>query len=287
MKKKILIMFCLLSSLMMAADQTENINTDYLIEATEYVDFSMAEPEIKSGAKAARQNIGTTFVYNEKDMYRIYCREGFLTTIYFNPDEEITFMAGGDTERWTVEEGITGSKDGSRTIVTLKPFMTGIKTNLIINTNKRTYNFFLHAANDWYNPMVSFKYPQDIMIKNLKRKQQDAQLTPVNLENLNYDYTWKKTKDPWNPIQVFDDGKQTFVVLNKKSSSYPIPVLFIKDEQTGKEAMVREGYNPETNIYTIDRLVSQIVLQYGKKKIIIKKDGSFIKQPKDHYPVRL
>ncbi|BBA53207.1 conjugal transfer protein TrbG (plasmid) [Fusobacterium varium] len=287
MKKKILIIFCLLSLLMMAADQTENINPDYLIEATEYVDFSMAEPEIRSGAKAARQNIGTTFVYNEKDMYRIYCREGFLTTIYFNPDEEITFMAGGDTERWTVEEGITGSKDGNRTIVTLKPFMTGIKTNLIINTNKRTYNFFLHAANDWYNPMVSFKYPQDIMLKNLKRKQQDAQLTPVNLENINHNYEWKKTKDTWCPLQVFDDGQKTFILLSKKADANQLPAIFMRDEQTGKEAMIRANYNPDTNYFIIDRLVSQVVLQYGKKKIIIKKDGSFIKQPKDHYPVRL
>ncbi|MCB8566322.1 TrbG/VirB9 family P-type conjugative transfer protein [Fusobacterium ulcerans] len=287
MKKKILIIFCLLSSLMIAADQTENINPDYNIEATEYIDFSMAEPEIRSGAKAARQNIGTTFVYSEKDMYRIYCREGFLTTIYFNPDEEITFMAGGDTERWTVEEGITGSKDGNRTIVTLKPFMTGIKTNLIINTNKRTYNFFLHAANDWYNPMVTFRYPQDIMLKNLKRKQQDAQLTPINLENLNYSYEWKKTKDPWCPMQVFDDGEKTFILLSKKADAYQLPVIFIRDEQTGKEAMVRGNYNPDTNYFIIDRLIDQIILQYGKKKIIIKKDGSFIKQPKDHYPVRL
>ena len=283
MIKKILFALCLLSSLAMGA---EEVNF-YDIEATEYVDFSMAEPEIRSGAKAARQNIGTTFVYSEKDMYRIYCREGFLTTIYFNPDEEITFMAGGDTERWTVEEGITGSKEGNRTIVTLKPFMTGIKTNLIINTNKRTYNFFLHAANDWYNPMVTFRYPQDIMLKNLKRKQQEAQLTPINLENLNYSYEWKKTKDPWCPMQVFDDGEKTFILLSKKADAYQLPVIFIRDEQTGKEAMVRANYNPDTNYFIIDRLVNQVVLQYGKKKEVIKRDGSFIKQPKDHYPVRL
>lgn len=283
MIKKTLFALCLLSSLAMGA---EEVNF-YDIEATEYVDFSMAEPEIRSGAKAAKQNIGTTFVYSEKDMYRIYCREGFLTTIYFNPDEEITFMAGGDTERWTVEEGITGSKDGNRTIVTLKPFMTGIKTNLIINTNKRTYNFFLHAANDWYNPMVTFRYPQDIMLKNLKRKQQDAQLTPINLENLNYSYEWKKTKDPWCPMQVFDDGEKTFILLSKKADAYQLPVIFIRDEQTGKEAMVRGNYNPDTNNFIIDRLVNQVVLQYGKKKVVIKRDGSFIKQPKDHYPVRL
>ena len=283
MIKKILFALCLLSFLAMGAEEVDFYN----IEATEYVDFSMAEPEIRSGAKAARQNIGTTFVYSEKDMYRIYCREGFLTTIYFNPDEERTFMAGGDTERWTVEEGITGSKDGNRTIVTLKPFMTGIKTNLIINTNKRTYNFFLHAANDWYNPMVTFRYPQDIMLKNLKRKQQEAQLTPINLENLNYSYEWKKTKDPWCPMQVFDDGEKTFILLSKKADAYQLPVIFIRDEQTGKEAMVRGNYNPDTNYFIIDRLVNQVVLQYGKKKVVIKRDGSFIKQPKDHYPVRL
>ncbi len=169
----------------------------------------MAEPEIRSGAKAARQNIGTTFVYNEKDMSGILCREGFLTTIYFNPDEEITFMAGGDTERWAVEEGITGSKVGNRTIVTLKPFMTGIKTNLIINTNKRTYNFFLHAATigitQWL-AQISTRY----YVKKSQKKAARRHGFPVNLENINHNYEWKKTKDAWYPIQVFDDGQTNF-----------------------------------------------------------------------------
>lgn len=54
--------------------------------------------------------------------------------------------------------------------------MTGIKTNLIINTNKRTYNFFLHAAPKamiGITPMVSFKYPyydKNVQVKaNLKQ----------------------------------------------------------------------------------------------------------------------
>ena len=41
----------------------------------EYEDFSSKEPIIQQGLRQAKENIKTTFVYNENDMYRIYARE--------------------------------------------------------------------------------------------------------------------------------------------------------------------------------------------------------------------
>lgn len=253
-------------------------------EEFEYVDFSVKEPVIQRGLKEAKTNVKANFVYNENDMYRVYARAGFLTTINLNPDEEIIYIAGGDTARWAIDEGKSGSSKGVRTILTIKPFFPGIKTNLVINTNKRSYNIFLHSADDWYNPIIEFLYPNDAKISLFKKESTEEKTTLVNMNNLNYSYNWKKTKDKWNPSQVFDDGHKTFIVMNEQIETGEAPALFIKDEQSGKLAIV--NYRMKNNYYIVDRLFEQAILKLGKKEIIIKKDGSFIKNEKDYYPVR-
>ena len=97
--KKIAILMTVLSSMALGAVELQ------------YEDFSYQEPVIKTGLKEAKQNVKTTFVYNENDMYRVYARTGFLTTIYLNSDEEVIYLAGGDTARWAIDEGVTGSKE--------------------------------------------------------------------------------------------------------------------------------------------------------------------------------
>ena len=260
-----------------ASNQVENL----------YQDFSMKEPEIHSGLKAARENIKTNFVYSDGDMYRIYARAGFLTTIYFNPDETITYIAGGDTARWVIDEGTAGGKDGSREIITLKPFFPGIKTNLVVSTDKRSYNFFLHSANDWYNPAVEFLYPQDIRDRRAREQRSIVATTNVSVDNLNFGYSWNRKRYSWAPIQVYDDGQKTFVTFKTDISTREIPAIFIKDEETGREALVRNRFGGEdNNVFILDRLVEQMVLKLGKRTITIKRNGSFIRNESNNYPIR-
>ena len=120
-----------------------------------------------------------------------------------------------------------------------------------------------------------------------KERKLKAQETKVNIENLNFDYSWNKNKETWSPVQIFDDGEQTFLVMSEKVRATELPVLFIKDEQTGEGASVRYRYDPETRYYTVDRLFKQATLRYGNKEIIIKRKGSFIKSPNDHISVSI
>lgn len=252
----------------------------------EYEDFSMQEPVIRTGAKAAKENIKTTFVYNESDMYRVFTRAGFLTEIRLNPDEEIIYLAGGDTSRWAIDEGVSGSIAGNRKTVVIKPFYAGIKTNLIVNTNKRTYNIFLHSANEWYNPVVEFDYPREAKLA-IKKKDMNEESTSfsLNLENLNNDYSWNNPKYKWSPSQVFDDGQKTYIVMKPEMGTSEAPALFIRDEHTGETTLVR--YRVRNNYYIVDRLLEQAILKLGKREVLIKRKGSFIKHEKDHFPVKL
>ncbi|WP_293723914.1 TrbG/VirB9 family P-type conjugative transfer protein [uncultured Cetobacterium sp.] len=271
--KKIAILMTVLSSMALGAVELQ------------YEDFSYQEPVIKTGLKEAKQNVKTTFVYNENDMYRVYARTGFLTTIYLNSDEEVIYLAGGDTARWAIDEGVTGSKQGERKAIVLKPFYPGIKTNLVVNTNKRSYNFFLQSANEWYNPVVEFVYPQEAKIAKMIRANNEETTSLVNLNNLNNKYEWNNKKYNWSPQQVFDDGQKTYIVMKPEMSTGEAPALFIKDDQTGKVVLVR--YRVKNNYYIVDRLFEQAVLKLGKREVVIKKDGSFIKNEKDYYPIRM
>lgn len=68
-------------------------------------------------------------------------------------------------------QSTTGSSEGTRQVIYIKPFSINLRTNLIINTNKRMYNINLYSAKEWYNPVVKWLYPDEVMkIQEAKEK---------------------------------------------------------------------------------------------------------------------
>ena len=278
MKKKLLLFFILIGL----------TNSLYAVDyASEYDSYSTQEPSIEKGYKNSKTNINSTYFYNENDSYHVATRAGYITTILLNPDEDIIHAEIGDATRWSVQTYYTGSSKGMSPALSVKPFVPELKTNLVISTTKRIYNIVLEAKVNSYAPIINFEYPKEIEIAKQKERKLKAQETKVNIEYLNFDYSWNKNKETWSPIQIFDDGEQTFLVMSEKVRATELPVLFIKDEQTGEGASVRYRYDPETRYYTVDRLFKQAYLRYGEKEIIIKRKGSFIKSPNDHISVSI
>ena len=204
-----------------------------------------------------------------------------------NPDEDIIHAEIGDATRWSIQTYYTGTSKGMSPAISIKPFIPELRTNLVISTTKRMYNLVLEAKVNSYAPVIGFEYPKEIEIAKQKERNLKAQETKVNINELNYDYSWKKEKEIWSPLQVFDDGERTFILLDERVKATQLPTLFIKDEQTGEAAIVRHRYNPETRFYIVDRLFQQAILKYGEKEIVIKRKGSFIKSPNDHISVSI
>ena len=40
------------------------------------------------------------FSYGPEQVYKIYCKIGYLTDIKFKDNEKITYVGGGDTAQW-------------------------------------------------------------------------------------------------------------------------------------------------------------------------------------------
>lgn len=222
------------------------------------------KPLIISGIKEAKSGVQTNFVYNEDAMYTIYCRVNYLTAIMLAPNEQIISVSGGDTARWQKSQSQTGSSEGTREVIYIKPFSVGLKTNLIINTNKRMYNINLYSAKEWYNPVVKWLYPDEVLqIKQAKEK--TVVTTTGNLEDHNYNYTVSTKRYDFTPSSIFDDGQKTYFVLK---NTQELPVFYIREKGSKQDQLV--NFRIQGNYYIIDRIFEEGVLKLGNKRIVIK-----------------
>ena len=77
--------------------------------------------------------------YTDGALYQVYAAPGRVTAIALQPGEELVTVAAGDTVRWIVGDTASGAGESLRVKVLVKPIRSGLKTNLVITTNRRTY----------------------------------------------------------------------------------------------------------------------------------------------------
>ena len=124
-------------------------------------------------------------------------------------------VASGDTVRWIIGETGSGVGPSSRVHILLKPTRPDLTTNLVINTDRRTYHLELHSDEKTYMASVSWAYPGDQLIA-LRRQAAEADAaapiaTGVDINTLNFRYRIEGDNPPWRPLRVFDDGRKVFI----------------------------------------------------------------------------
>ena len=77
--------------------------------------------------------------FTDGALYQVYAAVGRVTVVSLQPGEELVTVAAGDTVRWIVGDTSSGSGDALRVNVMVKPIRSGLKTNLVITTSRRTY----------------------------------------------------------------------------------------------------------------------------------------------------
>lgn len=268
MKKKYSILIFILNLIL-----TVSIFADSTIEDNKALlkEISPSPAKIVSGYKTAKAGVQTVFTYSEDSMYTVYTRVNYLTSIMLQSGENITFVGGGDTARWRRATATTGSSEGEREVIYIKPTSVNLSTNLIINTNKRTYQINLISDKSLYNPQVKWQYPEDELMEKIKRdnemKVKEENEEKVNISNLNYSYSISTDKYNFSPAQVFDDGVKTLIIF--KENLQELPVLYILDDS-------KEGYIVNYRVKAqgrqiiLDRLFTKAELVLDNKKVVIK-----------------
>lgn len=208
----------------------------------------------------SQENSMVVFQYAPNQLYKIYCRVGYLTDLSLKKDEKITFVGGGDTSAWAVEKAtINGVAH-----IYIKPTVDTNTTNMIIATNKRSYQIILNTS-DWYNPMVTWSYGLEENAEINRQSGEENTLNRINgtVETLNFEYKISG-ESSYKPVVVFDDGEKTFLKFEKLPKR--LPSLFLKEQ--GKKDMQLANYKISDNSYILDRITDEIELRISDKEII-------------------
>ena len=203
----------------------------------------------------------------------IRCRPMSVTDIALQPGESIMGIHAGDTIRWLFSPS-QSMKDGQPVShIVVKPSKPGISTNLLIHTDRRTYNMDLTASEkEQYIRGVAFSYPINdltpLFTKNQRKKDMDAIPREDHLEiDLDGFYTRYKIVDKqkadWRPDAVFDDGVKTYIKMPVRFSETPAFYILLDRKETLVNYRVKGRY------YVVDRLFDRAYLKVGSKKVVI------------------
>lgn len=221
-----------------------------------------------SGWQGATQ----VFVYAPGGLYVVTAAVGQVTDIMLQDGETLSdtgAVAAGDTVRWVIGEAASGEGVGRRTHILVKPTDPGLATNLVINTNKRTYHVELRSTPAIYMASVGWSYPQDELIaiqhaRDTEAAKAETQVqTGIDLARLDFAYRLSGPDTPWKPSQVFDDGTKTYVLMPAGIAQSELPPLFLLGEKNNAELV---NYRVSGRYLIVDRLFTVAELRLGTRK---------------------
>lgn len=212
--------------------------------------------------------------FDENFVYEIYCKPYEITDIELEPGEEVLetpFIS--EPEVWQIGAGVSKYRGLDVQRFLIKPSYSKLTSSMIIITNRRVYHLRLMSFKTDYMAMVKWNYPVQ-MPYTIKSEIMSANghsvktvLQGVSPEFLSFDYKMKYSpfRTPiWLPERVYDDGKKTYIELNKKVLHMKFPALFDQNRNI-------INYRVKENIIIIDSLIKKVTLRLNKSRVIIEK----------------
>ncbi|HVA13759.1 MAG TPA: P-type conjugative transfer protein TrbG [Stellaceae bacterium] len=205
------------------------------------------------------------FPFTEGALYHLYTAPEEVSDLALQRGEKLVSIAAGDTVRWVVGNTTSGAGANSQVHILVKPFASGLKTNLVITTDRRIYHLDLESTDKTYMAAVSWTYPEDQLFA---LKQQNAQAeaaapvdTGVALGNLHFRYAITGDNPPWRPLRAFDDGSKVYIEFPARIDQGEAPPLFVVGANGGN-ALV--NYRVRGDYYIVDQLFAAAELRLGE-----------------------
>ncbi len=231
--------------------------------------------------RAGYVNAMQVYPYSDGALYQVYAAPGQITDIALAAGEQLVGagpVAAGDTVRWVIGDTESGTGPTKRVHILVKPTRADLVTNLVINTDRRTYHVELRSTEKTYMASVSWAYAQDQLIalrrQNAAAVAGTAVASGVDINALNFRYKIEGDTPPWRPLRAFDDGRQVFIAFPTGIGQGEMPPLWVIGPAGGAELV---NYRIQGNHMIVDRLFAAAELRLGgemqKKVRIVRTDG--------------
>jgi type IV secretion system protein VirB9 len=224
------------------------------------------------------------YAWDESFVYEIHTSPYRTTDLMLEPGELVLEMPFLSEEKiWEIGAGVSVEKGLDVQHFFIKPSYSGFTTSMIIITDRRVYHLLLKSFKtpaagepERYMAMVRFNYPplMPFTVKSDKLLKQSDDINNlafgtnvIDPRLLSFDYKMSynaRRKPVWLPQRVYDDGRKTYIVLDRRMLHTESPVLFNHRNE-------RINYRVHENMIVIDELIERITLRRGKDKVTITK----------------
>jgi type IV secretion system protein TrbG len=240
---------------------------------------ALRQAYISGSDRPVRDGFAVYLPYREYRAPIVHAAPDHVTEIVLDPAEHITHAWAGDNLRWAIwPEGNhlrlkacpkgCNSVSGATAQVATVPVPTVYSTNLVVDTDKRTYHFQLVAGPlSHATETLAMWYPEDIAAAEANRRDAMRKAAAQAIDppdRLSCDYTISGPNVPWKPSQACSDSTHEYLLF---SSSAPyqgdMPSLYV--EQNNRQELVNyhAQSGPYGTYYVTDRLYSQAALTQG------------------------
>jgi P-type conjugative transfer protein TrbG len=212
-------------------------------------------------------NAVQVYPFSDGALYQVYAAPGEVTDVSLEAGEQLVGtgpVAAGDTVRWVIGDTESGTGSTKRVHILLKPTQAELTTNLVINTDRRTYHLELRSMAKTYMASVSFAYPLDQLIA-LRATNQSAETAQpldrgIDVNALAFRYSLQGDNPPWRPLRAFDDGKHVYIEFPSGVGQGEMPPLWVIGAQGGGELV---NYRVRGAYMIVDRLFAAAELRLG------------------------
>jgi type IV secretion system protein TrbG len=220
---------------------------------------------VREPSRDSYVNAVQVYAWAEGALYRLYTAPERVSEIALQPGETLISVAAGDTARWVIGDTTSGTGAARRTHILVKPTAAGLRTNLVIATDRRVYHVQLESNAGAAMASISWTYPQDELLA--LRGAEGATSSPVaagvGVEALDFGYAIEGDDPPWRPVRAFDDGSQVFIEFPASLAQGEAPPLFVRG--TGGRAEL-VNYRLRGRYYVVDRLFDAAELRLGERR---------------------
>jgi P-type conjugative transfer protein TrbG len=209
----------------------------------------------------------------------IICAPLHICDIRLKQGEVLIKANIGDSVRWAYDTAVSGtSNEAVTTHVIIKPMDSGLSTNMILNTDQRTYHLKLVSERTNWMAKVAFTYPEDPNAigndKTVSSLPQKETLSPLKVDVLDFGYQISGDSPIWKPVRVYSDGVKTYVQFPRNVHHEDVPVL-VSLGVDDKEQLV--NYRMQGDFFIVDKLLKEALLISGhgrhQEKVKIKRIG--------------
>ncbi|MBG6246655.1 conjugal transfer protein (plasmid) [Candidatus Symbiopectobacterium sp. 'North America'] len=199
--------------------------------ATEFIAFCCLLILPVAGVRAETVGRGTqqdsrvqVAMYSPDQVYRIYTMKERPTAIQLQPGETINTDLGifvpGKTNEWL----IGSNKAGGMLIIKPSKYALDPDTNVLVNTNFRTYLFELKITDKpaQMTYLLRFNYPQPVKVGETPFKGLNINVNPCDGPAINRKYR-KRGDVALSPSEIWDNG--TFTCFRFPTNA-PRPVIY-------------------------------------------------------------